>query len=617
MKRLLSLLICAIAFLPSGAQNKIARISPGAPGWVTRGIEAAYKTGAKKAIIPAGTYVIEPSDGRNIELTNLRDFEIDATGVTFVFTDSTDASVVLKNCRSTTLRGLTVRQAVLPFTQGTIESIADDGMSYDIRLDRGYPQLDDPGRFDDEVVAYPFDPETRVWKRGAQDVNAHFSRIGPVRFRLQMKWPSRPSASQSVAVGDLIGIRGRGSDGVEILNSSQVQLSNVTVLSAGSFAFFEGDGDGDNRYTVTVKRGPRPDGATAEPLFSSTADGFHSANVRKGPTLEHCYFESMPDDGIAIHGSYSLVLQGGNDTLVINRNHFRAGDPLRLIDLRGVIVAEAVVTKVTPLPHFQTAMRSVRVVGSAIMDGPYVELKLDRVLPAKFDFLVGNPNALGSGYVLRNNIVRNHRARGMLLKADDGLIEGNTVDGSSMGGIVVTPEFWWMEAGYSRNLILRGNTIRRTSYYPQQAAGLLIGALAPERHKEVEPGFALQPGGSQPGVERADNIAPGRGHQHILIEDNTFEEIDEVNILVTSAKDVTIRHNSFVRPFQREKLDGDRTFGADPGTLLWFSQCEDVHLVGNLVDAPGPYLKALTVAGPSAQVSGLKDGVNVANEQKH
>ena len=96
MKRLLSLLICAIAFLPSGAQNKIARISPGAPGWVTRGIEAAYKTGAKKAIIPAGTYVIEPSDGRNIELTNLRDFEIDATGVTFVFTDSTDASVVFE-----------------------------------------------------------------------------------------------------------------------------------------------------------------------------------------------------------------------------------------------------------------------------------------------------------------------------------------------------------------------------------------------------------------------------------------------------------------------------------------------------------------------------------------
>ncbi len=611
MKKALSFLFCAVACFPACAQDQISRLKPGAPGWVNRGIEVAFKAGQRKAIIPADTYFIEPSGGKNIYLTNLSNFEIDATGVTFVFTDSRYASVVLENCHDTTLRGLTIRQAVLPFTQGTIESIAADGMSYDIQIDKGYPQLDDPGHFDDEIVAYVFDPITRVWKTGARDVNAHFERTGPGRFRLHMEKPSGPSPSHSVAVGDLIGIRGRGDVGVEIVNSGRIQLSNVTVLSAGAFAFFEHDGDGDNHYTVTVKRGPRPDGAIAEPLFSSTADGFHSANMRKGPTLDHCYFESMPDDGIAIHGSYSLVLQGGGDSLVINRNHFRVGDPLRVIDMEGTIVAEAVVKAVTSIRNFQVTRKSERVAGSNIMEGPYVELELDRVVPAKFDFLVCNPNALGSGYVLRNNVIRNHRARGMLLKADDGLIEGNTVDGSSMGGIVVTPEFWWMEAGYSRNLILRGNAIRRTSYYPQQAAGLLIGALAPELNRNAEPGGSLPSEQKEFGKERLERAAPGRGHQHILVEDNTFEEINEVNILVTSAKDVTIRHNSFVRPYQRQKSDKDRTFGATPGTLLWFSQCEDVHLEGNLLDTPGPYLKEIVATGPAAQVTGLKEGLKV------
>jgi hypothetical protein len=65
--------------------------------------------------------------------------------------------------------------------------------------------------------------------------------------------------------------------------------------------------------------------------------------------------------------------------------------------------------------------------------GPYFEITLDAPLAADFDYLASNPAATGSGYILRGNTIANHRARGMLLKADHGLVEGNTIDGSSHG----------------------------------------------------------------------------------------------------------------------------------------------------------------------------------------
>lgn len=596
------LLLCGLACVAAVAQDQPVRLTPGEPGWVQKGIEAAFKAGRKKVVIPPGVYSIEPLAGRNIRLSDLADFEIDATGATFVYTDQNSAAVTFNNCRNTTLRGLTIRQAVLPFTQGTIEAIAPDGMFYDLRIDQGYPQFDDPGRFAQDLTGYVFDPATRNWKAGSLDLGLRAERTGPGRFRLNMKRPSGPSAAHAVAVGDLMGFRGRGSHAVEVLNCERMKLDGVTVLSAGVFAFLESGGEGDNHYTLNVKRGPKPEGATAEPLFSATADAFHSTNVRKGPTLENCYFESMPDDGIAIHGTYSFVLQSTGNKLVINRSRFRPGDPLRLINKVGEIVAEAVVREVAPLPGFQSPGKTTRVAtGGDITRGPYFEVTLDRAVPGAFDFLASNPNANGSGYTLRNNTIHNHRARGMLLKADGGLIEGNTVDGSSMGGIVVTPEFWWMEACYSRNLTLRGNTIKNSSYYPRQTAGLVIGALASESYRAAEFGAAAG--------AVTEKVAPGRGHQHILVENNTFENMNEVNIIVTSAKDVTIRNNRFVRPYQKPKPGDSREFDAPPGTLIWLAQCDGVRLAGNTVSNAGPYLKTLVAASPTAKATGMKGGV--------
>ena len=42
-----------------------------------------------------------------------------------------------------------------------------------------------------------------------------------------------------------------------------------------------------------------------------SADAFHANGVPVGPTIEHSTFEGHNDDGIALHGSYALVVRGG------------------------------------------------------------------------------------------------------------------------------------------------------------------------------------------------------------------------------------------------------------------------------------------------------------------
>ncbi|MBE3097387.1 MAG: right-handed parallel beta-helix repeat-containing protein, partial [Planctomycetes bacterium] len=448
-------------------------------------------------------------------------------------------------------------------------------------------QMDDPRYSPPEPTGYVFDPKTRQWKPGTYDLGAErVERLGPNRFRLF--WRGRPR--HAAAVGDLMAFRGRGNTDIRVGDCAAMTLADITILSGGGFCIHEDGGDGGSRFSYKVTYGPKPPGATAAPLIACNADAFHSSGVRKGPTLENCLFEGMCDDGIPIHGSYSLVARSSGDRLVVTDGRFRPGDPLRLLTPEGEVAAEAAVRSIAPLKDFQPpAAKSRHRTFADLTRRRFSELTLDRPLAAGFDWLVSNPAAIGSGYVVRNNIIRNHRARGMLLKADNGLVEGNTVDGSTIAGIVIAPELWWSEACYSRNVIVRNNTIRRVGYATTGPWSEQAGAVT-----------VCGAGGK---------TESSSGHRHIVIEGNTIEDCSGPNLIIAAAKDVLVKNNRFVRPMGDPSRRGaDR--GIDPGALVWLSACDDVRLEGNTVSQPGPGLEKLIVTTPSARnVTGLDGGI--------
>lgn len=69
------------------------------------------------------------------------------------------------------------------------------------------------------------------------------------------------------------------------------------------------------------------------------------------------------------------------------------------------------------------------------------------------------PLRIGSGFVVKDCDFGHNRSRGILIKASKGEVSGNRIVKSRMAAVLVSPEFWWMEAGTSSDLVIKDNFI--------------------------------------------------------------------------------------------------------------------------------------------------------------
>lgn len=558
---------------------------------VQNGIMAAYHAGQKSVQIPPGEYRFAP--GAFLHLKELTNFEIKAEGVTFIF-DRLGIGIGFDQCKNTSLSGLTVRRDPLPFSQGRIVAISDNRKAIDVRISKGYPMDVDDKTYYPKFFLNAYDASTRLWRADLFPSARDVERIGDDTFRFHAA--QAVNASDGWMPGAAVAWRGAVSMDIGVHRCEKMKITDVTIQSGNGFCIYEQYGGGENSYSYTVTYGPTPDGAIEPPLLSSNADAFHSLGVRKGPHLEKCRFEGMNDDGIPIHGQYAMV-QEANATEIVIRLHrppfSQPGDTLRFIDERGVAMEEARVIYSEPVLY--TAKKPAPTDLRLFQDAPnaqYERVLLDKPVSAKFAWLAANLNASGDGFSIRDCFIRNHRGRGILLKASNGLIENCTIEHSSMGGIVVAPEIsYWNEADYARNVAIRNNTIRECNSWSEpgasQAGALTIGAY---EHKAFVP-------------------LPG-GHQNIVVDNNTFERNDGPNIVISSAEGVAIRDNRFIDPMKKSN-DRGKAVGIKPGSLIWITESRAVTLSGNQIEDPGPYLRAPVVTTKTATGTGFNDGVTV------
>lgn len=407
------------------------------------GILAAYKAGLPSVTIPAGVYRLDPQPSYDINLYNMSNFRIVADGVTIVNTDPTRGEIVLGGDRNITIdggvNGLTLRHETPTFTQGVI--VAEGPGTFDVQIDAGYPALAGA-----HPIGFFYDGTTRTPKIGAAD--CYFSTVTQAGSLYHLTYSVTGSRSMApVLVGDLVAFREPNPPkDVSIGNCSGITLKGVRVENGG-YAFYENAGDGGNVYSgISVGYAAPPAGATSSPLLSSCADSFHSSEMRVGPTITGSTFVGGGDDAIAIHGFFATVTAvSGSDVTVTytgNATFALINDPIRLYG----VIGDSYVTAVTKLSNTS------------------YKVTLGSTLAVQVGSLLSNPNVCGRGYVLSGNTILNNRARGMLLKADDGLVSGNSISGSTIAGIVVAPELKWNEGGYAVNVRIENNVIRNTGY---------------------------------------------------------------------------------------------------------------------------------------------------------
>ena len=129
--------------------------------------------------------------------------------------------------------------------------------------------------------------------------------------------------------------------------------------------------------------------------------------------------------------------------------------------------------------------------------------------------VICSANRVGNGFLVRGCTFGYNRSRGILIKASHGEVVGNRMEGCRMSAVLVTPEYWWLEAGSSNDVKIIDNTI-------VACRGVAISVEA-----------------------RAGNgaIAPAGAHQNITIRGNHLKDCPSPGIRVTSTRGLTIENN--------------------------------------------------------------------------
>ena len=593
------------------AVEEVVRITPEDPRSIQRAVLAAVKTGQSTLVIPPGVYEIpgaEPVGKRNfhIRVTGAHDLAIEATGVTLIFCDRYQHSLGFVDCKNVTFRGATLRRKTSSVSQGRIEAIREEGKSIDVRIDKGYPT-----DIENRTLFGTFWPSVFSMDRTRWMAN-YRAPTPPVEQQLEpdlYRIPMSEGIKQigvALQVGQPLGWRGEVFDDVRTQNCQDMKLIDITVQGGSGMCYHEMGGGGGNLYrNCKLTYGPVPPGGTEKPLWSSSADSFHSGDTRRGPIIENCFFEGSDDDAIAIHGTYGCMVQNGGKRIVVWRAQYASnplftnvGDQLRFYDAGGVHQTDRKVVAVREFKGFQLTPEYQPNKLYRFFSNPanavFIEVTLDDDLAGQPNWLVCNADEMGNGYIIRNTVIRSNGGRGIMAKASDGLIDGCTIENTARAAIEFMPEHvLWPESDYVRNVVVRNNIIRNVSFNRQDGFLRHAGALTI---------YAFRSGGV--------GYLPAGGHRNILIENNTFEDNNGPNMLIASCDGVTVRNNRFIRPMVIPSKFG-RTKGVNPEALIWVTQAKHVQFLGNTVEAPGAGLKTFVGTSATAEVTGAETGVEV------
>lgn len=466
----------AAGFAVAGEASVIDVKSLGAAGDGVHDDSFAFQEALKKAAgihgpvvisVPDGVYrlnVPEGSDSKaHLAISGMEDLSIEGERLALLVMGSPYRhGIGVFNSKNIVLKKLAVDYDPLPFTQGSIIAVSPSERTIDVRIDEGFPlpgerHMDAFSGIPCKSVGYTFDPANgkKLNQFYDQYVRKPVEELGDGVYRYK--------SSNEVAKemeGKRFAVVGRRSvDAVKIDGSTNCVLQGLEVYSAPACGYNVSGSSGVALDRCVIKQKP----GTAR-LMSSNADGLHSKWCPVGPELSNSYFTGMGDDAVNIGGTYVPVIAQLDERVLIVGNHGS------LLNYPNDIVCLDLETQA----HFPLGptedVRNVRQVDG--YDKPCLRVAFKNKLPKMLTWKdcgnahqcsqILNLNACGRGAKVVNNRFYNHRARGVLMRAPEGLIKGNLFDSIAGPGVVVSNDCGFLTEGPSGNgTVIEGNVFTR------------------------------------------------------------------------------------------------------------------------------------------------------------
>lgn len=449
-------------------------------------MENAYAAGERVFHIPRGAYRLTPAnETAHLHLDGMQDFVVEGEDVVLLCQDLHKSGVALTHCDHVKVSGITVDFEPCGFTQGILTEMGET--FFDIFVEEGY--MADLDRYEGPYLCPCdfFDRDTHDLIRGMRSISSipdgSVEDLGNRTFRIHI--PLSTDQRERLKPGDFFCITRRPimKSGFTLTDNAFCHIVDCTV-HAGLCGVAESYG---RRQTVfdgfRVIPGPAPYGAKHPRVLSTVADACHMACNHEGARMEHCTFIACGDDVLNHYGYFSCVAeQLTPDTFVFaeaRKAPLQAGERLRLYRSTTEKIGEGVVLSCEELPEGYTPPQNIeRATGANFFRAAaYYKVRLDRPLIAKPGDWMSNTARCGNGFIFRNNICKNVRPRGCLIKASDGLIEQNYFYNIGYAGVQIRPEFDWLESGYSHRVVVRNNVFEACGN-PDTAAVMVSGQRA-------------------------------------------------------------------------------------------------------------------------------------------
>lgn len=434
---------------------------------------------------------------KGLDFNGLHDISVEAGGAVLLC-DGWLEPVSLNNCKNIKLSGLTINYKRKPHSAGRIVDV--EGEWFDADFD----------------TSYPVDSTLSVLRMAIWDVKAHrilphenyfpeSKVIAPQKLRIFKKIDPEMKGNL-VLISHCFHFR----PAVLIYEAENVTLEDVTIHSQ------PGMGITGHRSKDIKMTGLR---IVPEPgcVQSTNTDATHFTSCTGLIRYENCQFEGQGDDGANIHNYYYTLRRpetGKGINLVLEDADWHAqvldypdpGDTLELVCRSTLAVVKKFAVK-TVKNNFEKLYSGVTLNGEIPSDiENYYLINVTRL-----------PRVEITGCTFAAN-----RARGILIKTRNVLIERCLIRESTGTGIQVGAEGSWHEGPVSENVIIRYNRIIRCGTGPgtiDNACGITVS------------------------VGAQDTNLAGL-HKHILIEGNIIEgENFGTGIYISGSDDVTIRNN--------------------------------------------------------------------------
>lgn len=336
----------------------------------------------------------------------------------------------------------------------------------------------------------------------------------------------------------------RTSPAIRLLDTKNVTIEYVNIYHAGGMGIIAERCENVSLHHVNVILPPdKPDR-----IVTTTADATHFVNCKGLITIDSCLFENMLDDATNIHGSYlKIVSMIDAHTIGVEAPHneqsvnlwAEKGDTLRFLN-NETMDAYAI--------H--------KVKDFKLINSYYAEITFEQnVSELKMDSGIENIK-WAPDFIMKNCIVRNNRARSILLSSTRKmLIENNQFIHPMMAAISIAGDVnYWFESGNVSGLVIRNN------YFEDGCLGGFDQAII-----TIEP-IVLKP-----------EMATKSFHKNIVIENNRFSTFDNPILDAYFINGLVFENNQVKRTNTFEPIFGDR-----PAINLRL--CKDVHIAGNSFD---------------------------------